>query len=45
LSKKIIISGQERDLNPIIALIMSIVITGMGELYSGFPQKGITLAL
>lgn len=45
MSKKIIISGQERDLNPIIALIMSIVITGMGELYSGFPQKGITLAL
>jgi signal peptidase I len=24
---------------------MSVIVTGLGELYSGFPQKGITLAL
>ena len=45
MSKKIIISGKERILNPIMALIMSVFVTGLGELYSGFPHKGITLAL
>jgi len=45
MSKKIIISGQERELNPVISLVMSVIVTGMGELYSGFPQKGIVLAL
>ena len=45
MSKKIIISGQERELNPVMALIMSVAVTGLGELYSGFPQKGIVLAL
>ena len=43
--EKIIISGKEKNLNPIIALIMSLTLTGMGEIYSGFPQKGIALAL
>jgi hypothetical protein len=43
--KKIIISGKEKNLNPVIALIMSLAFTGMGEFYSGFPQKGAALAL
>ena len=45
MSKKIITSGKERILNPTMGLIMSVFVTGLGELYSGFPHKGITLAL
>ena len=45
MSKKIIISGEERVLNPVLAFIMSLAAAGVGELYSGFPQKGIILAL
>jgi len=45
LSKRIIISGKERILNPYKAFLMSFFITGIGEIYSGSPQRGIILAL
>ncbi len=45
MSKRIIISGKERILNPLKAFLMSILITGMGEVYSGSTQRGIILAL
>ncbi len=45
MSRRIIISGSERRLKPIIPFIMSIFITGMGEIYSGSPQRGVILAL
>ena len=44
MSKKIIISGEERTLNPVIALIMSLTVTGAGERYAGLPQQGVILA-
>ncbi len=45
MSRRIIISGRERVLNPLVSLIMSLIFTGTGEVYSGYPLKGITLAL
>jgi len=45
LSKRIIISGRERILKPFISFTMSLFITGAGEIYSGSPQRGITLVL
>jgi len=45
LSKQIIMSGRERILKPYLSFIMSFLVTGMGEIYSGFTQRGVTLAL
>jgi len=45
LSKKIIISGRERRLEPAAAFFMSFFITGLGEAYSGSLLQGITLVL
>lgn len=45
MSRQIIISGRERILKPYISFIMSFLITGMGEVYSGSTQRGITLVL
>lgn len=45
MSKKIIISGRERTANPYISFLMSLFITGAGEIYSGFTQRGVILFL
>jgi hypothetical protein len=45
LSKRIIISGRERILSPLLSFVMSLFFTGMGEIYSGSPQRGIAFAL
>jgi hypothetical protein len=45
LSKRIIISGRERILSPFLSFFMSLFFTGMGEIYSGSPQRGFTFAL
>ncbi|PKL16955.1 MAG: hypothetical protein CVV49_13585 [Spirochaetae bacterium HGW-Spirochaetae-5] len=45
MSKRIIISGRERRLNPLLSSTMSLLFTGTGEIYSGSPLRGITLSL
>lgn len=45
MAGKIILSGKERASRPLIAFLMSLVLTGTGEFYSGNPQRGILLAL
>lgn len=45
MAKGIIISGRERTLKPWLSAVLSVFITGGGEVYSGSPQKGIILAL
>lgn len=45
MSRQIILSGRERVLKPYVSFMMSFFITGMGEIYSGSTQRGITLVL
>lgn len=45
MGKRIIISGKERILNPFISFVMSLIITGTGEIYTGSYLRGIVLAL
>ena len=45
MSKRIIISGKERRLNPFISFVLSLLLPGTGETYSGSPQRGTVLAL
>lgn len=45
MSKQIIISGRERILKSYISFIMSFLITGTGEIYSGSALRGIAIAL
>lgn len=45
MSKRIIISGSVRKLNPLLSFVLSLFATGTGEIYSGSPQRGIALAL
>lgn len=45
LAKKIILSGKEKNSQPLKSFLMSFALTGMGEVYSGYPQRGIAFAL
>ncbi len=45
MARGIIISGRERPTNGPAAFLLSLLITGAGEVYSGTPQRGIALAM
>ncbi len=45
MKARVIVSKRERSISPWISLLLSLLVTGLGELYSGIPFSGIILGL